>query len=171
MGVILRLGKEGEIPTRITHNDTKFNNILLDSNDRALCVIDLDTVMPGYIHYDFGDAIRTTATISAEDETDLNKVELDIDLFEAYAEGYLSEIVNVLKPAEIEYLAFAPRLITFTIGLRFLTIILMGINTLRFITPNITLREQEHSLNWLKAMKSIIKRCKAIVSNIIEKIK
>ena len=61
MKIILKLGKEGIIPVRITHNDTKFNNILLDENDKSLCIIDLDTVMPGYVHYDFGDAIRTAA--------------------------------------------------------------------------------------------------------------
>ena len=70
MKIILNLGQEGVIPLRITHNDTKFNNILLDENDKALCVIDLDTVMPGYIHYDFGDAIRTAANTASEDETD-----------------------------------------------------------------------------------------------------
>jgi hypothetical protein len=73
MKTILNLGREGKIPLRITHNDTKFNNILLDSNDKALCVIDLDTVMPGYVHYDFGDAIRTAANVASEDETELSK--------------------------------------------------------------------------------------------------
>ena len=71
MKIILRLGREGKIPLRITHNDTKFNNILLDEKDKALCVIDLDTVMPGYVHYDFGDAIRTAANTASEDEKDL----------------------------------------------------------------------------------------------------
>ncbi|MCJ7449506.1 MAG: aminoglycoside phosphotransferase family protein [Bacteroidales bacterium] len=121
MKVILRLGREGKIPLRITHNDTKFNNILLDENDKALCVIDLDTVMPGYIHYDFGDAIRTAANIAAEDEKELSKVKMDIRLFEAYARGYLSETRDTLNEVEKEFLAFAPRLITYTIAVRFLT--------------------------------------------------
>ncbi len=121
MKIILKLGREGKIPVRITHNDTKFNNILLDENDKALCVIDLDTVMPGYVHYDFGDAIRTAANIAAEDEKELSKVKMDIKLFEAYASGYLSETSKTLNPVEKEYLAFAPRLITYTIALRFLT--------------------------------------------------
>ncbi|MCD4770099.1 MAG: aminoglycoside phosphotransferase family protein [Bacteroidales bacterium] len=121
MKIVLRLGREGKIPLRITHNDTKFNNILLDQDDKALCVIDLDTVMPGYVHYDFGDAIRTAASSSLEDEPDLTKVYLDIDLFKAYTEGYLGEVGGVLNQTEIDYLAFAPRLITFIIGLRFLT--------------------------------------------------
>jgi Ser/Thr protein kinase RdoA (MazF antagonist) len=121
MKVILRLGREGKIPVRITHNDTKFNNILLDENDKALCVIDLDTVMPGYVHYDFGDAIRTGANIAAEDEKELSKVKMDINLFEAFARGYLSETRETLNDVEKEYLAFAPRLITYTIAIRFLT--------------------------------------------------
>jgi thiamine kinase-like enzyme len=121
MKIILKLGRESKIPLRITHNDTKFNNILLDQNDKALCVIDLDTVMPGYVHYDFGDAIRTAANIAAEDEKELSKVRIDINLFEAYARGYLSETCDTLNETEKRYLAFAPRLITFTIATRFLT--------------------------------------------------
>jgi Ser/Thr protein kinase RdoA (MazF antagonist) len=121
MTIILRLGREGKIPLRITHNDTKFNNILLDENDKALCVIDLDTVMPGYIHYDFGDAIRTAANTASEDEHDLLKIKMDINLFNAYSEGYLSETVETLNDVEKEFLSFAPRLITYTIAVRFLT--------------------------------------------------
>ena len=128
MKIILRLGKEGKIPSRITHNDTKFNNILLDENDKALCVIDLDTVMPGYVHYDFGDAIRTVTNTAAEDEKDLSKVKMNINLFKAYAEGYLSETGKTLNEVEKEYLAFAPRLITYTIGTRFLTDYIDGDN-------------------------------------------
>ncbi len=128
MKIILRLGREGKIPSRITHNDTKFNNILLDENDKALCVIDLDTVMPGYVHYDFGDAIRTVTNTAAEDEKDLSKVNMNINLFKAYAEGYLSETGKTLNEVEKEYLAFAPRLITYTIGTRFLTDYIDGDN-------------------------------------------
>ncbi|MBA4323247.1 MAG: desulfatase, partial [Odoribacter sp.] len=76
MKIILRLGGEGKIPLRITHNDTKFNNVLFDRNDKALCVIDLDTVMPGYVHYDFGDAIRTATNMAAEDEKDLSLIQM-----------------------------------------------------------------------------------------------
>lgn len=128
MKCILKLGKEGRIPLRITHNDTKFNNILFDENDRALCVIDLDTVMPGYVHYDFGDAIRTAANTANEDEKDLSKINLDINLFKAYSEGFLSETGKTLNNVEKEYLAFAPRLITYTIAVRFLTDYIDGDN-------------------------------------------
>jgi thiamine kinase-like enzyme len=128
MKTILKLGREGKIPLRITHNDTKFNNILLDENDKALCVIDLDTVMPGYVHYDFGDAIRTATNTAAEDEKDLTRIRMDISLFKAYARGYLSETGSTLNPVEKEYLAFAPKLITYTIGIRFLTDFIDGDN-------------------------------------------
>ncbi len=121
MKIILKLGDEGKIPVRITHNDTKFNNILLDENDKALCVIDLDTVMSGYVHYDFGDAIRTAANTASEDEKDLSKIKMNINFFKAYAEGFLSETGETLNEVEKEYLAFAPRLITYTIAVRFLT--------------------------------------------------
>jgi Ser/Thr protein kinase RdoA (MazF antagonist) len=128
MKIILKLGKDGKIPLRITHNDTKFNNILLDENDKALCVIDLDTVMPGYVHYDFGDAIRTAANMASEDEQDHSRIKMDIKMFKAYAEGYLSESADTLNDVEKEYLAFAPRLITYTIAVRFLTDFIDGDN-------------------------------------------
>jgi hypothetical protein len=121
MKIIIRLGKEGKIPLRITHNDTKFNNILFDKNDRALCIIDLDTVMPGYVHYDFGDAIRTSANTATEDETDLSRVSMDFDLFKSFARGYLSVTRDTLNQTEIDYLAFSPMLITYTMAVRFLT--------------------------------------------------
>lgn len=126
MSSILRLGEEGKIPLRITHNDSKFNNILLDENDKALCVIDLDTVMPGYVHYDFGDAIRTAACTAAEDETDLSLVSFSLPLFEAWTKGFLGETREILSPAEKEWLAFAPRLITYAQTVRFLTDYLDG---------------------------------------------
>lgn len=169
MGVIKNLGKEGKIPLRITHNDTKFNNILLDNNDRALCVIDLDTVMPGYIHYDFGDAIRTTATRSAEDETDLNKVDLDIKLFEAYSEGYLSEMANILTPDEVEYLAFSPRLITFTIGLRFLTDYVDGDKYFKIHRPEHNLERAKTQFKLVESNERQYKAMRDIINNIIER--
>ncbi|MCA1757798.1 MAG: aminoglycoside phosphotransferase family protein [Bacteroidales bacterium] len=135
MKSLLRLGRQGIIPLRITHNDTKFNNILFDTNGRELCVIDLDTVMPGYIHYDFGDAIRTAASSCAEDETDPEKIYLNINLFRAFAKGYMEEMNPTLRCAEKEQLAFAPALITYTIGLRFLTDYLDGDNYFKIHRP------------------------------------
>jgi Ser/Thr protein kinase RdoA (MazF antagonist) len=149
MKIILKLGKKGLIPLRITHNDTKFNNILLDERNRALCVIDLDTVMPGYVHYDFGDAIRTAANTASEDEKDLARVRMDIGLFKAYAEGYLSEARSFLNDIEKEYLAFAPRLITYTIALRFLTDHLDGDNYFK-------IHHENHNLQRAKAQFRLV---------------
>jgi Ser/Thr protein kinase RdoA (MazF antagonist) len=121
MHTILRLGERGEIPLRVTHNDTKFNNILFNSANKAISVVDLDTVMPGYILYDFGDAIRTGASTAAEDESDLLKMNIDLNLFAAYANGYLSVAGNFLNKTETAHLAFSAKFMTYLIGLRFLT--------------------------------------------------
>jgi Ser/Thr protein kinase RdoA (MazF antagonist) len=108
-------------PLRVTHNDTKLNNILFDRNDNAICLIDLDTVMPGYVLYDYGDALRTMSNTAAEDEQDLSQVRFDFHVFEAFTRGYLSEAGKFLRPEEKEWLWLAPACMTFIIGLRFLT--------------------------------------------------
>jgi Ser/Thr protein kinase RdoA (MazF antagonist) len=163
MRIILRLGSEGKIPARITHNDTKFNNILLDENDKALCVIDLDTVMPGYVHYDFGDAIRTAANSASEDEKDLSKIKMDINLFEAYAKGFLSESGNTLNDTEKEYLAFAPRLITYTIAVRFLTDYIDGDNYFKVHHEHHNLQRARAQLKLVKSMEEQYEEMKTII--------
>jgi hypothetical protein len=114
------------MPQRVTHNDTKFNNILFDRHGHARCIIDLDTVMPGYVHYDFGDSIRTVANTGKEDDEDLDTVGINLEIFRAYAGGYLSEMLDALSTAEAENLAFSCRYMTFIMGLRFLTDYLTG---------------------------------------------
>jgi hypothetical protein len=121
MVTILNLGKEGKLPLRITHNDTKFNNILLDMNDHGQCVIDLDTVMPGYVAYDFGDAIRTIINTASEDESDITKVNLNIPLFKAYTEGYFKSAGGFLSDMEVKTLVMGVLLIPYMQGVRFLT--------------------------------------------------
>jgi Ser/Thr protein kinase RdoA (MazF antagonist) len=167
MKVILNLGREGKIPVRITHNDTKFNNILLDENDKALCVIDLDTVMPGYVHYDFGDAIRTAANIAAEDEKELSKVQMDIKLFEAYASGYLSETRNTLNDVEKEYLAFAPRLLTYTIAIRFLTDYLDGDYYFKIHHEHHNLQRARAQLKLVESMEEQYETMQKIIAKLI----
>lgn len=115
-----------EIPLRVTHNDTKINNILFNSTGRAISVIDLDTVMPGVVNYDFGDAIRTIAAKVLEDETRLELVGINIELYKAFAQGFLNEIGNSLTTKEFEYLPKAPRMLAFIMGIRFLTDYLRG---------------------------------------------
>lgn len=123
---ILVMGQRGELPLRITHNDTKFNNVLLDEYDQVQCVIDLDTVMPGYVAYDFGDAIRTIINTTAEDETDLSKVQLNISLYQAYAAGYLKEARDFLTEKELESLIYGVHLLPYMQAVRFLTDYLEG---------------------------------------------
>jgi hypothetical protein len=120
--VLLDLLAKGEIPERITHNDTKINNVMLDDESgEGVCVIDLDTVMPGLSAYDFGDLVRTSVSPAAEDERDLSKVALRMDVFEALIKGFLEGYNGHLGKRETELLPFAGALITFEIGLRFLT--------------------------------------------------
>ncbi|MFZ4262975.1 phosphotransferase enzyme family protein [Sphingobacterium sp. HJSM2_6] len=121
MRTILNLGLSGALPLRITHNDTKFNNVLLDKNDQVQCVIDLDTVMPGYVAYDFGDAIRTIINSAAEDEEDVSKIVLNIPLFRSFTEGYLSEAKDFLTDTEINTLIYAVHLLPYMQAVRFLT--------------------------------------------------
>jgi hypothetical protein len=166
MKIILKLGKAGKIPLRITHNDTKFNNILLDEHDKALCVIDLDTVMPGYVHYDFGDAIRTAANSASEDEIDLSKVKMDINLFKAYSEGYLSETGKTLNEVEKIYLAFAPKLITYTIAVRFLTDYLDGDNYFKIHHELHNLQRARAQLKLVMSMEEQYDSMKGIISNL-----
>ena len=111
----------GEIPLRVTHNDTKLNNVLFDkTTDKGLCVIDLDTVMPGSALYDFGDALRFGASNASEDETDLSKVWFDLDKFEAFTKGFLSETTECLTRAEIDLLPESALIMTYECGIRFL---------------------------------------------------
>lgn len=112
--------ESGEIPTRVTHNDTKINNILFDRQGGVLCVIDLDTVMASTSLNDFGDAIRSYANTGDEDDRDLSRVSLSMEMFAAYADGYLSQRARQLTPAELEHLAFSARYITYEQVLRFL---------------------------------------------------
>ena len=118
--------ERGELPVRATHNDTKINNVLLDKDSReTICVIDLDTVMPGLAGYDFGDAIRFGASTAAEDETDLDKVSLNLEYFRAFTRGFL-EACPSLTEAEVKALAQGAYTMTIECGIRFLTDYLMG---------------------------------------------
>jgi Ser/Thr protein kinase RdoA (MazF antagonist) len=123
---VLEAGRAGVLPQRIIHNDTKFNNVLLDEHDRAQCVIDLDTVMPGYAAYDFGDAIRTIINNAAEDEPDLKRVNLNIPLFTAYTKGYTQQAGDFLTAAEVNSLIDGVLLMPYMQGVRFLTDYLNG---------------------------------------------
>lgn len=135
--VILNAMAKGKIPERITHNDTKFNNVMLDTlTGEAKCVVDLDTVMPGCALYDFGDMVRTTTSPTLEDERDLSKVTMHMPTFKKLAEGYLSAADSFLTKAEKSLMAFSGKLITFEIGIRFLTDFLSGDTYFRIHRPD-----------------------------------
>jgi len=167
MKIIHKLGREGKIPVRITHNDTKFNNILFDENDRSLCIIDLDTVMPGYFHSDFGDAIRTGANTAAEDEPELSKIKMDINLYEAYAGGYLSETRDILNSVEKEHLALAPLLMTYEQALRFLTDYIDGDTYYRIHHEHHNLQRTRAQIRLLKSMEGQFKDMKRIIKELV----
>ncbi len=125
--IVMQLQAEGVLPLRVTHNDTKLNNVLLDpQTGEGVCVIDLDTVMPGQAIFDFGDSIRYGASTAAEDEKDLDKVQLDLELFEAYTQGFLEGCDNVLTDAEKALLPTGAWMMTFECGIRFLADYLNG---------------------------------------------
>lgn len=125
--ILVDLIEKGELPLRVTHNDTKLNNILFDKiSNKGICIIDLDTVMPGLSLYDFGDSIRFGANTAAEDEKDLSKVSMSLNLYEAYVKGYLSSAKDALTDTEKEYLPFSAKLMTYECGIRFLMDYLNG---------------------------------------------
>ncbi len=135
-GLVLDGMASGEVPERITHNDTKLNNVMFDCRTgEGICVIDLDTVMPGSALYDFGDSVRIGAATADEDERDLEKVGFDLGLFDRLTAGYLGSTGGFLVPAEIELLAFSARLMTFECGMRFLTDHLEGDTYFRIHRP------------------------------------
>ena len=151
IGRVLQLGRDGILPKRIIHNDTKFNNILLDVHDKAQCVIDLDTVMPGYVAYDFGDAIRTIINTAAEDEADLSLINLNIPLFKAYTKGYLLQAAAFLTDAELNSLIDGVLLLPYTQFVRFLSDYLDGDRYYKIHSP-------QHNLQRAKAQLQLFKK-------------
>lgn len=148
---ILSLGKLGILHERVVHNDTKFNNVLLDSQDNAQCVIDLDTVMPGYVAYDFGDSVRTIINTAPEDEADTHLVGLNIPLFEAYTNGYLQEAKEFLTWAEIDSLIKGVLLLPYIQAVRFLTDYLDGDIYFKIHSPH-------HNLQRTRAQLALVKK-------------
>ena len=121
-----RLGREGKLPKRICHCDTKVNNMMFDKNDQVLCVIDLDTVMPNFIFSDYGDFLRTAANFTAEDDPDMSKVGFNMDIFKAFTRGYLRSAKSFLTPLEKEMLPYAATLFPYMQSVRFLWDYLSG---------------------------------------------
>ncbi len=148
--VMMNLLAAGELPLRVTHNDTKLNNVMLDAKTRKpLCVIDLDTVMPGLAANDFGDSIRFGANTGAEDEKDLTKISLSLARYEAFARGFLEACGKALTPKEIETLPWGAKLMTLECGVRFLTDYLEGDTYFRIHRP-------EHNLDRARTQFALV---------------
>lgn len=122
MSQVVDMIERGEIPLRVTHNDTKMNNVMLDAKTgKGLCVIDLDTVMAGSVLYDYGDAVRFGASTAAEDEPDTSKIALDMDLFRAFTRGFISEVKGYLTETELRMLPLGIKIMTCELAMRFFT--------------------------------------------------
>ena len=152
----------GEIPLRVTHNDTKINNVLLDeATGKGICVIDLDTVMPGLSAYDFGDSIRTGANDCAEDETDQSKVHFDLHLYEVFAKGYLSTAGSTMHTAEKRSLAWGAKLMTLECGIRFLTDYLEGDHYFHIARP-------DHNLDRARTQFTLVQQMEEVFDQMLE---
>jgi hypothetical protein len=165
MSSILELGRSGQLPERIIHNDTKFNNVLLDDHDRAQCVIDLDTVMPGYVAYDFGDAIRTIINNAPEDEPELKLINLNIPLFTAYTKGYMRQAEGFLTEAEVNSLIDGVLLLPYMQGVRFLTDYLNGDIYFKIHSPRHNLQRAQAQFQLVRKLED----AKETLNNIILK--
>ena len=167
-GFLMNLLKQGELPLRVTHNDTKLNNVLLDAATRTpLCVIDLDTVMPGLAANDFGDSIRFGAATAREDEQDLSKVGMSLQLFEAYARGFLSACGTRLTPLEKETLPMGAMLMTLECGSRFLADYFNGDVYFHNARPGQNLCRARTHIKMAQDMKSKLGQMQKIIESIV----
>ena len=165
VSVVVDALRDGSLPERVTHNDTKLNNVLLDDvTQEGVCVIDLDTVMPGSALYDFGDLVRTSTSPAAEDETDLSKVTMQLPMFEALVRGYLSSARGFLTPREKELLPFAGKLITLEIGLRFLTDWLEGDTYFKIKRPTHNLDRARTQFKLVESIEAQLPAMQALVA-------
>ncbi|MBQ7332760.1 MAG: aminoglycoside phosphotransferase family protein [Clostridia bacterium] len=164
IGTFEKARAEGKLPLRVTHNDTKLNNILFDKNTgKALCIIDLDTIMPGYSVNDFGDSIRFGATTALEDETDLTKVNFDISLYELYVKGFIEGAKGGLTDFELEMLPYGAIMMTLECGMRFLTDYLSGDTYFRTHREGQNLDRARNQFKLVSDMESKLSEMTAIV--------
>lgn len=166
MMIIHDLGQSCSIPVRIVHHDTKINNVMFDEKNKGLCVIDLDTVMPGYIHDDFGDSIRTFTNTGEEDDADLSNVSINMDYFKAYAEGYLEETRSTLTATEKDHLALSARAMTYMQCLRFLTDYLNGDIYYHINHEGHNLQRTRAQIKLLASMEQNFSAMKEIISSL-----
>ena len=170
MGILVDKLAAGELPLRVTHNDTKLNNVMLDDvTSRPVCVIDLDTVMPGLSLYDFGDSIRFGSNPAAEDERDLSKVYCDLGLFEQYTRGFLEECGDMLTPEEIRLLPFSAKMMTLECGMRFLADHIAGDTYFKIHRPGHNLDRCRTQFKLVADMEKKMDDMAAIVNHCLKK--
>lgn len=163
-GRIVNLLKTGEIPTKVTHNDTKLNNVMFSKDGKSLpAVLDLDTIMPGSICYDFGDSIRFGCNPAAEDEKDLSKVNFSLELFEQYTKGFLGALGDTVTQSEKDNLAFSAILMTYECGMRFLADHLDGDIYFRTTRENHNLDRARTQFKLIEDMERLLPQMEAIV--------
>ena len=168
---LIRLENDGKLPLRVTHNDTKMSNILLDKKTgEVLCVIDLDTVMPGLAAYDFGDSIRSGATCAAEDEKDPDKVKFSMERFSAYAKGFLKSAGKLLTSEELFSLPVGAKLMTYECGIRFLADYLNGDVYFRTDYPDHNLVRARNQFILVREMERNMDSMHSVISQIMEEI-
>lgn len=161
--VLTDLAAKGELPLRVTHNDTKVNNILFDKETHeGICIIDLDTVMTGLSLYDFGDSIRSGANKTAEDDPNTDNIGIDLTLYEAFVSGFLSSAGKALTETEKEYLPFSAKLLTFECGMRFLTDYLNGDTYFKTSYPEHNLVRTRNQLKLVKSIEENMEEMKSI---------
>lgn len=158
-----RMHREGTLPKRTNHCDTKVNNILFDENDQVLCVVDLDTVMPGYVLSDFGDFIRTGANTGAEDDKNLDNVSVDLAIFAGYAKGYLQKAASFLTDVEIAHLAFGAKLLTYMQTVRFFTDYIDGNTYYKIAYPDHNLVRTKAQFKLLQSLEENFDEMQRIV--------
>ena len=162
---------EGRLPLRVTHNDTKLNNILFDKDsDKPICVIDLDTIMPGYSVNDFGDSIRFGASTAAEDETDLSKVNFDLGLYEIYVKGFIEGMGDALTDGELELLPIGAMMMTLECGMRFLTDYLEGDVYFKTSREKHNLDRARTQFKLVSEMESSLEKMREIVNKYRQKV-
>ena len=161
---------DGSVPLRVTHNDTKLNNVMLDAaTGEGVCVIDLDTVMPGSLLYDYGDSLRFGASTGTEDEQDISKISFDLTYFEAYTDAFLSELADSITPREVELLPFSAKLMTLECGMRFLADHIDGDTYFRIHRENHNLDRCRTQFKLVADMETKMEEMKAIVAKCCEK--
>ncbi len=168
MKTLQDLADSGKLPIRVTHNDTKINNVLFDKDtDEILAVIDLDTVMPGLVHFDFGDAMRTAANTAEEDETDFSKVKFNKEVFRYFAKGFLSETKDTLAPLEVNLLPHSCQFMAYIMALRFLTDYIDGDTYYKIKHPEHNIERARNQIKLVQEMEKAEKEMQQIIDQLI----